>query len=143
MPALNITQISDLTGMARKTVTKRLEGLPYTGGEYASDPKIYDAPAALARVYATGPQSVDGEMTNAQAASLLAQTKTAEIELDMQITRKERIPLEVVTQVNEEAFSAVSQMLKAQLGKSVTSEVLTEWLAELRGIGERISERAA
>lgn len=142
MPTLNISQISDLTGMARKTVTKRLEGLAFTGGEYSTDPKLYDAPAALARVYAIE-ENAEGEMTNAQAARDLSIAKKAEIELGMEVTRKERISLDIVEQVNEEVFGAVAGMLKAQLGKSVTSEVLTEWLAELRSIGTKIADRAA
>ncbi len=44
----------------------------------------------------------------------------------MEVTRKERIPLDVVEEINDEAFSNVAAMLKSHTGKFLTEELVND-----------------
>ena len=129
-----LNDLAKLTGYDPKTVKRRVGDLPFTSGEKGA--MMYESVPALARVYAVE-QSVDGQMSNSQAASLLNQAKIKDLELDGEIKRKERIPRAVVEAVNEEAITAVVGMLK----KYLPNEVLTEVLSELRAVGSKLKER--
>ena len=74
MQNLSISQLSDLSGMTRETVTKRLNAanLGYTPG--AATAKLYESPAALRAIF-EAPLSDQTVLMNARAENLSADTR--------------------------------------------------------------------
>jgi hypothetical protein len=60
----------------------------------------------------------------------------------MVILRKERIPLEDITEINEEVFTHVAGLLKAHTGKMLTEDLVNDIFAQFRGIGARLRDAA-
>jgi hypothetical protein len=56
----------------------------------------------------------------------------------MEITRKERIPLEVVTSVNNEVDMAIAGIIKANVDKVLTRELINEIFSQFRNIPESL-----
>lgn len=129
-------ELSLLTGKTRATVRKKLDGQPFEPGAHKA--KLYDSILALEILY--GAQSDGGgTISAAEAAKRLTEKRTAEIELNMEVKRKERIPIEVTETVNDRVFSNVSGMLKATIGKKMTAQIVNEIYSEFRTIGVEIS----
>ena len=78
-----------------------------------------------------------------EAARLLTIARRQEIDLNMEVTRKERIPLDDVTEVNEECLSDLAGLLKANSGKEMTEEVINDLFACARAIGSKLRDLAA
>ena len=56
------------------------------------------------------------------------------------ISRRTRIPIDVIEELDNRAFSNIAGILKSRLGKLFDDATLQDCFAELRGIGERIRE---
>ena len=126
-------QFAQMTGKTRATIRRKLDGLEYEDGSHRA--RVYDSKSALERIYGVDP-GADGEfVTEAESRRLLNLKKLEEIELDMQVKRKARIPLELIEQVNDRTFSGIAGTLKANSGKVLTEDLINDLFAELREIG--------
>ena len=124
---INTSEISRLTGATRETVLKKVAGLSWTQGEYGA--RLYDSKAALRCIFLGDGQSVS-------AQDRLADTRTEQIQLQMESERKKRIPLEDVEEHNETVLQNCAGIFKANEGKKLTPELIQEIFAELRRMGE-------
>jgi hypothetical protein len=77
-----------------------------------------------------------------EAQRLLTVARRKQIDLEMEVTRRERVPLEVLEEINEEAFSNVAGMLKANTGKALTEELVNDLYALFRDIAAKVKEAA-
>ena len=143
MQEVSINELHKLTGHTRATVEKKLNGVPYKDGPKQA--KLYDSEVALSRIYLGEKREKDGEddfIAPAEAARQLTVARKQEIELNMEVTRKERIPLEDIQEVYGEFFGNASGMLKATLGRQMTEEMIRDILANLRAAADKIEEMA-
>jgi len=74
----------------------------------------------------------------AQAALELTVARKQQIDLDMQVTRRDRIPLDVVEQINDTALGNVAGLLKSHRGKALDDTLINDIFTELRGVGAAI-----
>ena len=133
MPNLSVNELAQLTRKTRATVTRRLDGIPFLDGPKSA--KLYPSHVALEKIY-QGDESGGEFITNAEAPRLLTIARREQIDLEMEVTRKERIPLDVLEDVNDRAFSNVAGMLKAHEGKVLTTDGIADMLTELRSVSE-------
>lgn len=140
MEYLGVNQASRLTGKSPTTVTRRAANLPFLGGENGTAKK-YEAPALLEALYCGGTGSGDSSaVTTEQAQKELAIARKQQIDLQNEVLRKERIPLEVVEQINQEAFANMAAMLKAHTGKTLTEELINDIYTQHRDIADKVKE---
>lgn len=134
----SINELSQMTGSTRATVTRKVANLPFEDGTKGA--KLYESRPALEAIL-IGPVSEEGQpVSYNEAQRLLSIAKRHEIELGMEVTRKERIPLDVLETVNEKALSNVVGILKAHEGQLLTVEVIGDMLAEMREIGAKLKD---
>jgi hypothetical protein len=119
MPRYSINQLAAMTGRDRRTVTARLDGLDYQEGE--DNAHLFDSVDALAAIY-----------LSKDTRAALDEKRVEEIELNMQIKRKARIPLTIVTAIWDAAIQAFTAQLKAAKGKPLTVAKINELLDKLR-----------
>ncbi len=138
MPNVSINQLCEWTGKRRDTVVRALDGLTFEDGPKGA--KLYGSKLALEKIY-HAPTEDGGEFISAaEAQRQLTIARREQITLEMECTRKERIPLEVTNEVNERAFSNVAGLLKAHEGKPLDQTLIGDILSELRQITESIRE---
>ena len=136
---LNIHELAKLTGKERKTIQKKLQGVPYEAGTQSQ--KRYESKVALEIIYVGATEDAAGAtLTSAEASRQLTIARKEQIDLEMEVTRKQRIPLDVLDTINETAFSNVVGMLKAHEGKLLTASAIGDMLGELREIGARVKD---
>jgi hypothetical protein len=99
---LPISKLSQLTGVHRDTISKRLAHLPFETGKKGA--KLYSSEDALAKIYETD------SLEAARAKQALSQAALNEIR--EQELRKTRIPVQIVRAVLDELFQAMSSILK-------------------------------
>jgi len=144
MPLLTVHKLAELTGKQRVTLNKRLDNVPFTLGNGDVKPqKLYDSKVALEYIYCGGAVSEDGEPTERiptqqEAARDLSIAKRKEIDLKMEVLRKERIPLEDICAVNEQAFLHVAGLIKSNEGKMLTAELVNDIFTGIREIGAKL-----
>lgn len=91
----------------------------------------------------------DGCYTSRQVAAILFGDKEAETiqkinaerrstELNMEITRKERIPLEQLNSVNAECFGAIEAIIKANRDKVLTQDVIDDINGAMRDVPHKL-----
>ena len=134
MPNLSINELSGLTGKTRATVKKALDSIPFLDGPNSA--KLYPSKVALEKLYHAPDKDGGDFITAAEAQRQLTIARKEQINLEMEVTRKERIPLDVIESANDTAFSNVAGMLKAHEGKTLTSEAIGDMLTELRSVSE-------
>ena len=76
---LSVSQLSELTGKARKTITDRLEGIAVTPGPRGGH--LYDPRVALERIYIVDIASEDLDLTVERSRLTKLQADKAELEL--------------------------------------------------------------
>ena len=141
MPFLSINELHQLTGKTRATVTKHLDGVPFKDGPKKA--MLYDSQVALERLYRGESTGDEGDpISKLEAERQLTIARKQQIDLEMEVTRKERIPLDVVDEIDELALTNIIGMLKAQEGKTLSPELIGDILTELREIGARVKEAA-
>jgi hypothetical protein len=141
MEYLGVNQASRLTGKSPTTVTRRAANLPFQGGENGTAKK-YEAPALLEALYCGGTGGDSSAVSTEQAQKELAIARKQQIDLQNEVLRKERVPLETLEQINEEAFTNVAAMLKAQTGKTLTEELVNDIYSQFRDIAAKVKEKA-
>ena len=121
---LSISQLSDLTGRDRRTITKQLSGLTHTPGEGGA--MLYKSSEALPLIYA-----VDN-LEAARAAQARSQASLNAVrEEDL---RKQRIPIQIVLDTIDEVFQAIATTLKAEsgAGRTLTTQRVNELFEKFR-----------
>ena len=99
---LPILKFTELTGIHRDTISKRLADLPFEAGKKGA--KLYESTVALPLIYA-----VDN-LEAARAKQALTQASLNAIREE--VLRKERIPIQIVLDTMDEIFQAIGATLK-------------------------------
>jgi hypothetical protein len=121
---LSINQLSELTGRDRHGIPKRLDNLPFTPGEKGAH--LYESTQALPLIYA-----VDN-LEAARAKQALSQASLNAVrEEDL---RKQRIPIQIAVDANDQALQSFAATLKAAKHKKLTPDLINELLAKLRDV---------
>lgn len=136
----SINELSLLTGIRRDTITRRLNVanlVPDKDGEHETAGKLYDTIKALPVIYqvAGAGEGEEGRPMNPTEASMqLNVAKKKEIDLKMEIIRKERIPIEAISDVTEQAFQEIAAILKGLKNKIMSEEAINDCLTMLREV---------
>jgi HNH endonuclease len=133
LPALTFRQMHSLLGMTSDEFGKRVEAgeLKPSGGSFE----------IVATVRAALRAARSGTSGNLSDASLkLAVAREEQIRLDMEVTRKERIPLDVIEAINDRALSNVAGLMKAHEGKTLDTVLIGDIFTELRTINEHLKD---
>lgn len=120
------SHIAALTGHTRATVTKYLSGFKSQPGEKGAE-SYESTEVLLLRAPTSG-----GKISNADAIRDYNVIRTEQVELDIEIKKKERIPLEDVKTAHNEAFNAVAGTLKANSGKVLDIDLINEISSQIR-----------
>ena len=99
---LPILKFTELTGVHRDTISKRLADLPFEAGKKGA--KLYESTEALPLIYAV--DNLEAARAE-QARSQAALNKVRE-----EVLRKERIPIQIVLDTMDEIFQAIGATLK-------------------------------
>ncbi len=132
-------ELSLMTGFNRLTVRRRLLTANLAFEEGPRGAKLYQALEALPIIFGIGGEG-DSKVSQAEAQRLLTIAKENQIALDIEIKKKERIPMVIVAEYNERVFSNISGTLKSWRGKKLTEQGINDLLTELRSIGDKIKE---
>lgn len=138
MKLAGINEIAAFLGVTRDTARKKLAALQWEDGP--RNAKLYDSAKAARLIFGAGSTGEGQTIDYAEAQRLLTVKRGEQIDLEMEVTRKDRIPLDVVESINEEAFSNFAGMLKANEGKTLTALHIKDMLTELRRIGAAIAD---
>lgn len=117
---VSINQLSELTDKDRRTITTRLKDLAHVDG--AKGAYLYEASEALELIYC-GDRKGD-----------LEQKRCDEIDLNMEIKRKSRIPLPIVSAIWYAGLQSFAATLKAARGKILEPGKINELLGILRSV---------
>jgi hypothetical protein len=93
---------------------------------------------ALEAVFIGTVETKDGRITTPEAVRQLTIEKALQVRLQNEITRKERIPIEDVLEVNNRVFQSIGGTLKANLNQVLTIEKINQMFAEFRAGGEEL-----
>lgn len=138
MAKLSENALAELTGKARQTIRKHLVDVPYEDGPQRE--RLRDSKVALEKLYAPQGDGEDGFVSSQEAQRRLTLAKTKQVELEMEVTARTRIPVELVKQITETACSNIAGVLKAYRNKVFDEVALGDAMAELRGVSEQIKE---
>ena len=125
---LPISKISELTGIHRDTISKRLADLPFEAGKKGA--KLYSSEDALAAIYKTDSL----EAARAEQARSAAQLNAIRAD----VLRKTRIPIAFVLQVHDEILQAIVATLKAAEGKLLSRELINDIFDKFRSIPAKL-----
>jgi hypothetical protein len=114
----------------RETIGDRLHGLPHT---LTNGHKLYDTQAALELIY-IGKTGDDGGITEGETRRRLNIAKTRSLELDDEIKRKTRIPIDLILDLYAATYGQIVAIIKGQLDRLMTLDAINECFAALRGI---------
>jgi hypothetical protein len=129
---LNLKQLARLTGKTRETIAQRLASLTHATGKTGA--KLYTAKDALEAIYTAASTS------EAASRTLLNNARRELTTLQAECIRKERIPLDVITAINEAALGNVAGILKSKAGKFFDDQALADCFEELARIGAQVAE---
>lgn len=130
---VNEFQLHQLTGVARGTISKRLDGLPFEPGSRNS--KLYRSREALERVLQVT-NDASRKISPQEASRLLTIARREQIELEMEVTRKERVPTSEVSELLDVTFANVGGLIKAHRDKVLSEQVIEDIFTELRDAGK-------
>ena len=102
------------------SIKKRLDKLP------ADAKGRFDSVAALEAIYYGTPVGENGFISTPEAIRLLTIAKKEQIELQNQVVRKMRIPIEDVNEAVGQVFAAMRGIIKANLSVEHANEVFDE-----------------
>ena len=131
---VSIYWLGQATGKHPATIRKRIASI------IPDDKGKYDSTVALQAIYI----GIEGsKVTTEEAIRQLNVARKEEIDLDMEIKRKERLPIADCLAVDNEVFQAIAGTIKAnrnkQLSEEVTNEIfdnLRDWAGRLNGNGK-------
>ena len=126
---------ADLTGQNRATIRKHCQNLKSYPGKRGA--VLFDSVELLQRLYVGS----DGAPTNSEAQRQLAVAKTRQIQIDIEIKRKTRIPIDDVSEAWGLCVKNTVGNLKAHRNKTLTedlfNEIMAEWRASLQDLREQ------
>ena len=125
---LPISKISELTGIHRDTISKRLADLPFEAGKKGA--KLYSSEDALAAIYKTDSL----EAARAEQARTAAQLNAIRAD----VLSKTRIPIAIVLEALDETFQAIAATLKAAEGKLLSKELINDIFDKFRSIPAKL-----
>lgn len=125
---LSISKLSELTGVHRDTISKRLADLPFGAGKKGAH--LYESEEALPLIYA-----VDN-LEAARAKQVLSQASLNAVREEH--LRKTRIPMEIVLQELDQTRQAFAAILKAAEGKFLTQELINDIFDKFRSIPAKL-----
>ena len=99
---LPILKFTELTGVHRDTISKRLADLPFEAGLKGAH--LYESTEALPLIYASD------NLESARAKQALSQASLDAVREEN--LRKERIPIQIVLDTMDEIFQAIGATLK-------------------------------
>jgi len=99
---LPILKFTELTGVHRDTISKRLADLPFEAGLKGAH--LYESTEALPLIYASD------NLESARAKQALSQASLNAVREEN--LRKERIPIQIVLDTMDEIFQAIGATLK-------------------------------
>jgi hypothetical protein len=134
---VSIYWLGQATGKNPATIRKRISNLtPDSKGKY-------DSAVALEAIYCGLVESEGSFISTPEAVRQLTIAKKDEIDLEMEIKRGDRIPIEDCLAVDNEVFQTVSGTLKANRGRVLSEEITNEifdgirhWAGRLNGNGK-------
>jgi len=125
---ISTSDASRLTGKTRETCSRAARDLPAREGPGNS--KLYDSRRLLQALYV----GTDGP-TYSEAMRLLTLSRTEQVKLQNEITRKERIPIDDMMAVNNEVEQAIAGIIKAS---GLPIEAVNQIFDQLRDIPNRL-----
>jgi len=130
---VTVNWLSECSGMHPNTVKRRTTDLPRDArGKFKRIP-------ALQAIYRGTITQLNGEFVSTpEAVRRLTIAKKEEIELEMEIKRGLRIPIDTVKEVVGRAFMSVAATIKANRDKVLTEAQINEMFAMLRDSGEKL-----
>ena len=133
MKLISISEIAHLLEIDRETAKKKLASIGAKDGPKGA--KLYPSDRALRLCLGYAEDgSEDGEekISLPEAQRLLTLAKKEQTDLQNEVLRKERIPLDDVEAVNERVLSNVAGLIKSRVGKPLDEELVAEIFEELR-----------
>jgi len=129
--------LNQATGKHPDTIRKRIANLsPDSRGKY-------DSTVALELIYCGSTQKNGEFISTPEAVRQLNVARKQEIDLDMEIKRGDRIPIEDCLSVDNEIFQAIAGTIKANRDKHLSEEItnemfqnLRDWVGRLNGNGK-------
>jgi hypothetical protein len=94
---------------------------------------------ALEAIFIGTVETKDGRITMPEAVRQLTVEKALQVRLQNEITRKERIPIHVVNEVNGQVFQSIAATIKRRLNKVMDLDMINELFAELRDVPEQLN----
>jgi hypothetical protein len=125
---LPITKLSELTGVHRDSISKRLVNLPFSAGKKGA--KLYSSADALAAIYKMDSLEA-ARAEQARSAAQLNAIRADEL-------RKTRIPKQLVLDTLDELMQAQVSTLKAATGKVLTMDDVNGIFANMAAIPTRL-----
>jgi hypothetical protein len=126
---VTVNWLAEVTGKHPATIKKRTAAL-----DCNKDGK-FDSKIALQAIYI----GVSGDkVTTEEAIRQLNVARKQEIDLGMEVTRKDRIPIEDCLAVNDEIFQAIAGILKSNRDRQLTDSHINEILDSLREVPDKI-----
>jgi hypothetical protein len=130
---VTINWLAECVGMHPSTVKRRTTGLQRdTAGKL-------NRVQALEAVFIGTVETKDGWITTREAVRQLTVEKALQVRLQNEITRKERIPIDDVSEVTDQVFRSMAAIIKSKCDKVLTVEVINELFAELRSFPDRLN----
>ena len=125
---VSISQLSELTGKERRTITKQVESLPFKEGEKGAH--LYESAEALQKIYAAGSLEA-ARADHARTQADLNRIRQQELE-------RKRIPIDAVGQTLEEITQSLASALKNAEGETLTSAKINELFGLFRDAPDRL-----
>ena len=126
---LSINQLAELTGKDRRTITTRLEKLPYTEGPKGAH--LYKSATALALIYGTDAEGKNLE----QARTELALEQAALARVKREEAERQRPPLDLVLQLFDEVGQSTAAILKVH---KIPEKIINEIFGKFRDLPGRL-----
>ena len=137
MPLVSANWLSRHTGKDWRTIKKRIDKLNHDNRGRV------DCASALESIYCGNGSNGNGEFIGTpEAIRQLTIAKKQEIDLEMEIKRRERIPIEDCTEVDNEILQAVAGLLKANRNKLLSDDVINELFGNMREWAQRFEAAA-
>lgn len=112
-------KLAELTQKDRKTIRRLLDRMPSQPGPHRA--QLYDSARALEQIYLG---AGDGAfITTAEAFRQLTIARKRQIEIDVDIKRRTRIPIEDCERVFDEILAVMRAIIKASLSVEAANEV--------------------
>ena len=130
---VSVYWLAKATGKHPATIQKRITNLHPDRGKY-------DSADALEAIYCGGFTTEEGKfISTPEAVRQLTIAKKAEIDLEMEIKRGDRIPIEDCLAVDNQVFQAIAGTIKANRGKRLDEEITNEIFEGIRDWSTRLN----